>query len=400
MDEVLLGLIESAGEKGITASQIKKLGKKDVPPEKKLPAYLKQLSADGKIYGPYKVGRSSYYFSQPQVRSEEKINKTLFGLIESAGEKGITASQIKKLGKKNVPPEKKLPAYLKQLSASGKIYGPHKVGRSSYYFSQPQVRSEEKINKTLFGLIESAGEKGITASQIKKLGKKNVPPEKKLAAYLKQLSASGKIYGPHKFGNSFYYFSVTAKPSADKTKILIEHYLQAQGTRLIAKSTLEKEVTGFASKFIGDALRILISEQHIAILKTGKTKKSPQYILHRNALSELFGDNSSASTNPTTTRSHPVETTPALPAWPTIVAAYKEIDAARGGFGSVPIGALIRKLGIDKERFHQLLLEQARHQHADLLPTTSTNLSPEELEGILKLPDSKEPFVNVTLREG
>lgn len=244
------------------------------------------------------------------------------------------------------------------------------------------------MDEVLLGLVESAGEKGVTVSAIKKTGGKDVPSEQEIRARIQVLKTEGKISGPYK--NRYdYYFSPHHAPSPEKTKAIIEKLLKKQSPKLASKSAVQKKVPGFAAKSFEDALRLLVAEGRVAILKAGSGK----YLLHWDSLSELFP-------------SIPQESTPrsaaptgVLPSWPEIVSVYRELAAARGGFGSVPIGALIHKLGVNKEAFHRLLLEQARAQKADLHPATSTNLTSEDIDGLLKVPESKEAFVNTTLRE-
>lgn len=246
------------------------------------------------------------------------------------------------------------------------------------------------MDEILLGLIESAGEKGITVTGLYRLLKQqgNVESEDNLKAHLHELKVLRKIEQV-KFGSAYLYFTPLNAPSPSKTNRLIEERLQKMGPRLVAKATFEKEFTGPAKIYYADAFQELKAQRRVAQFKAAYV-----YLLHISAIPHLFSSISSADLENTDSQ----KSESSGLSWSNILSVYQEVVSSRGGLGAVPIGTLMRRLGAGKETFHRILLEEAKRGRATLHTANTTNLSEEEREGMLWVPESQDPFVTTTLR--
>src|SRR5260370_4053377 len=121
--------------------------------------------------------------------------------------------------------------------------------------------------------LEAAGEKGRTKSKLQEKIPKVMRSQ--ASSILGELKSSGAIRGPFK-NRSDYYFAPQFAPTREQAEDVIEKPLRQAGTRLTARSDLEKKAIGFHRTFFNDALASLKGEAKIVELQG--TKKTPVYV--------------------------------------------------------------------------------------------------------------------------
>ena len=237
----------------------------------------------------------------------------------------------------------------------------------------------------LHAIISQAGSRGIALGKL--LEKSKLRPEV-LESELKSLREKQQIAGPFKLRHTDYYYPRGFEPGGDTASRLVEEKIQNSGRKLITKGQVAKTIKLPFKKFFEDAVRILVGKGRAVELKGGNRT----YLLHIDAARDFFPSLPALSSGGQRTSTSPSFEKQVLD-------AYHTIKGEQGGLSAVSIGKLMHRLGCSKQELHRFLLDQAHLRQADLHPSTSLALSPEDRGGAIAIPGKNEPGITVTFTE-
>jgi hypothetical protein len=234
---------------------------------------------------------------------------------------------------------------------------------------------------SVFEALERAGSRGLTTTDLKKVGS--------ASAQLKKLKADGSIRGPLPIGRSKRYFVAEQAPTREQVEARIERRLRDAELKLTSFSDLEA-LARFAPKaFFKDALSALKANGRIIELRG--PMKSKLY-LHCEPLLEQLRPERDLKKSPSSEKpNHSISLERIRP-------VYEALKAQQGGISAVTIFDVLKGIGGSKEELHRLLLDEAKRGRVTLHPASTVNFSREITEAGIKLEGQPYPFVTVVLR--
>jgi hypothetical protein len=250
--------------------------------------------------------------------------------------------------------------------------------------------SQEDIVRVLV----KAGTKGLTITALAKA--MSVPAaNKQLASVISELKSRGAIRGPFRVGRFSLYFETKSAPTREHLESRIEDLLRRAGTRVMTRSDLDKGMKGVVQSLYKDAISVLKSEGKIVELRNAR--RSPLYV-HRDAIIEQLRVESGADRE----RSIPLTQSPktASISLDDLRPYYLSLKAEQGGISAVKIYDMLNKLGVSREKLHELLLREAQRGRVSLHAASTVNFPREVMEAGIKIEGEQQPYVTFILREG
>jgi hypothetical protein len=237
--------------------------------------------------------------------------------------------------------------------------------------------------------VKAAGAKGRTKSKLQEKIPKMMRSQ--ASSILGELKSSGAIRGPFK-NRSDYYFAPQFAPTREQAEDVIEKPLRQAGTRLTARSDLEKKASGFHRTFFNDALASLKGEAKIVELQG--SKKTTFYV-HRDAVLEQL--RLPSAVEPEQLATMPVQQTAVT--LDDIRPIYNTLKAEQGGISTVKIYDIMTRLGASREDVHRILLREAKSGRVSLHPASTVKFPSEVMAAGIRLQGQADLLVTVVLKE-
>jgi len=241
----------------------------------------------------------------------------------------------------------------------------------------------------LIEYLAAAGAKGRTKSGLESKIPKSI--RSRSSSILRELKSTGAIRGPFK-NRSDYYFAPQFGPTREQAEGAIEKLLRGAGSRLTARSDLEKKASGFHRAFFNDALASLKGDAKIVELHGGK--KSTFYV-HRDVVLEQL-----RLSIATEFEQH--ATIPAQHSTLTldhIRPIYDALKSEQGGISTVKIYDIMSRLGASKEDVHRVLLREAKIGSVSLHPASTVKFPSEVMAAGIRLQGHPDLLVTAVLKE-
>ena len=237
-------------------------------------------------------------------------------------------------------------------------------------------------HNSVFEALERAGSRGLTTTDLKKVGG--------ASAQLKKLKADGSIRGPLPIGRSKRYFVTEQAPTREQVEARIERRLRDAELKLTSLSDLEA-LARFAPKaFFKDALSALKANGTIVELRG--PMKSKLYLHCEPLLEQLRPERDLKKRVPPSEKpNHSISLERIRP-------VYEAVKAQQGGISAVTIFDVLKGVGGSKDELHRLLLDEAKRGRVTLHPASSVKFSQEIMEAGIQLEGQPYPFVTVVLR--